>query len=412
MAHSNDGVITRPITDSDIKAVLGISSNDLASWCTAEEVNKWSKGKPVVFAKKEQLTAANFHDANYGIDLIPSWGRADYMFNFLFASQADRQAHTNWWPDCDVQKQALSLEYWIWQPPTGGSTSPYRMTDFENYYHEAEAPIKPIEGNTIKISPMGIMRIVFPRGAQTTKTLKLDDLTWPGSSSVSIGNMFFGIFAKRTSGTGSNPSVCALMKNGDSFVMMREVLGGDYIVNVQLTASNTNYEGTWKIFPVICRETFNQSATPPSGSQPCLCPLTDHTKAITVSIEYGQVVIISASGYRDMSDYKSIYVTVTVRNQNATAWRWKVTVQLYNSSGQAVSGFSKTVNVSTQCPASGTASERVTFTTSGSAQFNQFQNGYFTAVAELQSGYDVVFMRSSSWGQTQLTDGPAPPVNV
>ena len=405
MAHSNDGVITAPVTDSDIKAVLGISNTSLSTWCTSEAVNKWAKWKPVIFNKMAQLTAANFVSANYGIDLIPSWGRADYMFNFLFASQADRQSNTNWWPDCDVQKQSLSLEYWIWQPPTGGSTSPYRMTDFENYYHEAEAPIKPISGNTIKISAMGVMRIVFPRGAQTNKTISLDALTWPGSSSVSIGNMYFGIFAKRTSGTGTNPSVCALMKNGDSFVKMSEVLSGNYVVEVQLTASDTNYAGTWKIFPVICQNTFEKSATPPSGSQKCLCPLTDHTKAITVSIEYGQVVITSASGYRNMSDNKSIHVTVTVRNQNATAWRWKVTVQLYNSSGQAVSGFSKTVNVSTQCPASGTASETVTFTTSGSAQFNQFAGGYFTAVAELQDGYDVVFKKSSSWNMTQLTDG-------
>lgn len=409
MAHSNDGVITRPITDSDIKAVLGISSNDLASWCTSEAVNKWSKGKPVVFNKMAQLTAANFRDANYGIDLIPSWGRADYMYNFLFASQSDRQRNTNWWPDCDVQKQALSLEYWIWQPPTGGSTSPYRMTDFENYYHEAEAPIKPISGNTIKISPMGVMRIVFPRGAQTTKTLKLDDLTWPGSSSVSIGNMYFGIFAKRTSGTGSNPSVCALMKNGDSFIKMSEVLSGNYVVEVQLTASNTNYEGTWKIFPVICKNTFEQSATPPSASQPCLCPLTNHDKnPITVSIEYGQVVIINAFGYRDMTDYKSIYVNVSVRNQNATEWRWKVTVQLYNSSGQAVSGYES--GGGGLCPANGTASDTIRFITSGSAQFNQFQNGYFTAVAELQDGYGYVFKKSSSWGKTQLTDGLTPQI--
>ena len=412
MAHTSDGVITAPVTDGDIKAVLGISSVDLDAWTTSGKVNKWANRHPVVFAKKEQLTAADFLNANYGIDLIPSWGRADYMFNFLFASQSDRQSHTNWWPDCDVQKGSLSLEYWVWRPPTGTIESPYRQTDFDGYYHEAEEPIKPISGNTIAISPMGIMRIIFPRGAQTVRTLKLDDLSWPGSSSVSIGNMYFGIFAKRTSGTGSNPSVCAIMKNGDNYVTMAEVLTGNYVVQVQLSASDTNFEGTWKIFPVIFETPFAQAATPPSGSQRCLCPLTNHTKAITVSIEYGQVVIINAFGYRDMSDYKSIHVTVTVRNQNATAWRWKVTVQLYNSSGQAVSGFSKTVNVSTQCPASGTASETVTFSTSGSAQFNQFQNGYFTAVAELQSGYDVVFMRSSSWAQTQLTDGPAPPVNV
>ena len=125
-----------------------------------------------------------------------------------------------------------------------------------------------------------------------------------------------------------------------------------------------------------------------------------------MSIEYGQVVIISAYGYRDMTDYKSIYVNVTVRNQNATAWRWRVTVQLYNSSGQAVSGYES--GGGGLCPANGTASDTVRFITSGSAQFNQFQNGYFTAVAELQDGYGYVFKKSSSWGKTQLTDGFTP----
>lgn len=405
MAHTSDGVITAPVTDGDIKAVLGISSVDLDAWTTSGKVNKWSNRHPVVFAKKEQLTAADFLNANYGIDLIPSWSRADYMFNFLFASQADRQAHTNWWPDCDVQKGSLSLEYWVWRPPTGTIESPYRQTDFDGYYHEAEEPIKPISGNTIAISPMGIMRIIFPRGAQTVRTLKLDDLTWPGSSSVSIGNMYFGIVAKRTSGTGANPSVCALMKNGDNYVTMAEVLGGSYIVNVQLSASDTDFEGTWKIFPVIFQTPFAQSATPPSGSQRCLCPLTDHTKAITVSIEYAQVVIIGAYGWRNMTDGKSIYVDVTVSNPTTTSWRWQLTVQLYNSNGQAVAGYRAFGNAADPCPAGGTDSERVTFNTSGSYQFNQFQNGYFTAVVEIQDSVGAVFKRSSSWSMTHLTDG-------
>ena len=407
MTLINGTIIQAPVNQRDIQGALGLPSsvNRWSQLCTHGNINKWAKYKPVRHSTSANITVAQRQSVNYGIDLIPSWGRADYMYNFLFASQSDRQSHSNWWPDCDVQKQALSTEYWIWKPPTGGSQSPYRIMDFENYYHVAEPPINPISDNSIKISPMGIMQIIFPRGAQTDKTISLDDLTWPGSSSVSIGNMYFGIFAKRISGIGTNPSVCALMKNGDSFIKMSEVLTGNYVVDVKLTASDTNFEGTWNIFPVICQNTFEQSATPPSGSQKCICPLTNHTNAITVSIEYGQVVIIGASGYRNTSDNKSIHVTVNVSNQYTKPLRWKVTVQLYNSSGQAVSGFSKTENVSTQCPASGTASQTVTFTTSGAAQFNQFRNGYFTAVTELQEGYGYVFKRSSSCEMIQLTDG-------
>lgn len=395
----------------DIQTVLSESSGDVATLCKSQRINKWSKWKPVVVAKFGILTATDLVNANYGIIDIPTWTRADYMFSFLFASLADRQQHQNWWPECDQMKStpALSLEYFNYERPSGGTSSPYRQRDFDEYYNVAEEPVKEISGNAINISPEGVMHVSFPRGAQNTRTISLSDLTYPGTTSITIGSAYFGIFARKKDGTAS----CAvLMMNGSNYVTMSEVLGSAYNVDVPSSIVGDTWAGTWQIFPIISKETFAPTnSTPPSTSNKLICPLPYHTKDITVSIQYAQVVITGASGYRDISDGKSIYVTVVVRNTENVARRWKVTVQLYNSSQQAVSGYEKVSN-SVLCPANGTSEVTVSWSIATSAQWNQFHNGYFTAVAEIDLSMhpDIRFRRSSTWNMTQLTDssGPTP----
>ncbi len=46
MGHAN-GVITAPVNTDDVSAVLGVASHDVATLCTSERNNKWSKHKPV-----------------------------------------------------------------------------------------------------------------------------------------------------------------------------------------------------------------------------------------------------------------------------------------------------------------------------------------------------------------------------
>lgn len=46
MGHAN-GNITAPVNTDDVSSVLGVSSHDVATLCTHEKVNKWSKHKPV-----------------------------------------------------------------------------------------------------------------------------------------------------------------------------------------------------------------------------------------------------------------------------------------------------------------------------------------------------------------------------
>lgn len=112
----------------DIAAVLGITSTDLSAICTSNYVNKWSKYKPIYFSKIEPLTDNDFatdvggqsgYRITYGIKRMSSFVYSNFEVNGVIQSQV-----------------------WSWNKPTGGVNSPYRLSDFRNYYHRAVAPIE------------------------------------------------------------------------------------------------------------------------------------------------------------------------------------------------------------------------------------------------------------------------------
>lgn len=119
MAHDN-GIITAPVSIEDVKAVLDENTNDLAALCTSKKINKWSRRKPVdsyvLFCAKE----SDFEAANYGLK-VPVLGGT---FEKCIEKIIDHDPSTLW-------------EY---LQPKGGRNSPYRLTDFEHYNHNASPP--------------------------------------------------------------------------------------------------------------------------------------------------------------------------------------------------------------------------------------------------------------------------------
>ncbi len=45
--NSETGIISAPVSIDDVKQALGESSNDLATLCKSENINIWSKYKPI-----------------------------------------------------------------------------------------------------------------------------------------------------------------------------------------------------------------------------------------------------------------------------------------------------------------------------------------------------------------------------
>lgn len=143
--NSNTGIISAPVSIDDVKRALGESSNDLATLCTSNNINPWSRFKPV--------------DNNI---TFPSNGL--YNNKYIWYSVNNVR---DWWlggtdsPAIDIPLcstfDELKSAYWVYNKPKGGSKSPYRLTDFIGYNVLEKgyliAPIHPYYlGNTVNIA--------------------------------------------------------------------------------------------------------------------------------------------------------------------------------------------------------------------------------------------------------------------
>lgn len=111
---------TTGITTAAVGTALGTSSRDVGTLCTHSAINKWSKKKPVSYAKSSGLTDAEFKLANYGLSTS--------YFSTSNTAKALLTAAQN------------GTDFYPYIKPSGGSNSPYRLGDFRGYNHSAVAP--------------------------------------------------------------------------------------------------------------------------------------------------------------------------------------------------------------------------------------------------------------------------------
>ena len=124
---------TTGITTSVVSQEISLSSNDVGELCQGiklgsglpSKINKWSKYKPVNFNSTSTLTDTDFRTVKYGFNIPTS-----------------------------VTASALGV--WVYQIPTGGANSPYRLGDFRGYNHSSTRQMSdrvfqiPYVGNGIK----------------------------------------------------------------------------------------------------------------------------------------------------------------------------------------------------------------------------------------------------------------------
>lgn len=130
-----NGIITAPVSIEDVKKVLNESSNDIATLCKSNNINMWSKYKPVKLRKK------------FVTDTLNSDGK----------SWTAPSGRLGWWlGNNTVDDAALVIPLvtsksnfddnkakWTYNKPYGGDSSPYRLSDFAGYWDDAQAPISP-----------------------------------------------------------------------------------------------------------------------------------------------------------------------------------------------------------------------------------------------------------------------------
>lgn len=154
---SSTGIITKPVSIYDLQQALSSSSSDLGTLCMSSNINKWAKYKPVVVANNVgRLTYTELSNANFGLS---------YTQNTLLASRSDRSQDSSTVSDIDeLEEIFVANTQWNYTQPSGGISSPFRLTDFYaaqqdsedawGYYKDTPGPIDNVSNMTIKLSDL------------------------------------------------------------------------------------------------------------------------------------------------------------------------------------------------------------------------------------------------------------------
>lgn len=117
------------VDEADVGIVLSNSSRDTGTLCKASNINKWAKRKPVSFPNQlYKLTDEQLKGINYGLSVPTPNTLLNLQTLYSNLNGADGES-------------LLDAAYSYTKPSGVTLTSPYRLLDFEGYYHGAEAPI-------------------------------------------------------------------------------------------------------------------------------------------------------------------------------------------------------------------------------------------------------------------------------
>lgn len=152
--NSETGIISAPVSIDDVKRALGESSNDLATLCKSENINIWSKYKPIsckgefkeypIREDSEEIVTSSYSNftcvVRCGMN-IPMDTYYNLRYNYGgegFAIEACKNLHINNVYGLtggihDNTTTMVSGKHF----PKGGANSPYRLSDFRNYSSKA-----------------------------------------------------------------------------------------------------------------------------------------------------------------------------------------------------------------------------------------------------------------------------------
>lgn len=157
--NSENGIISAPVSIDDVKRALGESSNDVATLCKSENINIWSKYKPISckgefkeYPIKEDSdeTATSAYNKytcvvrcgmNIPMDTYKNL-RNNYGGEGFAIKACENFYNDNVYGLRCIDKDASTNSHTVYASgkhfPKGGANSPYRLSDFRNYNSNAK----------------------------------------------------------------------------------------------------------------------------------------------------------------------------------------------------------------------------------------------------------------------------------
>lgn len=152
--NSETGIISAPVSIDDVKRALGESSNDLATLCKSENINIWSKYKPIsckgefkeypIREDSEEIVTSSYSKytcvvrcgMNIPMDtyknLRNNYGGEGFAIEACKNLYIDNVYGQTGGIHGDTSTMVSGKHF-----PKGGANSPYRLSDFRNYSSKA-----------------------------------------------------------------------------------------------------------------------------------------------------------------------------------------------------------------------------------------------------------------------------------
>lgn len=156
--NSETGIISAPVSIDDVKRALGESSNDLATLCKSENINIWSKYKPIsckgefkeypIREDSEEIVTSSYSNytcvvrcgMNIPMDTYKNL-RNNYGGEGFAINGCNNLYKDNVYGVSGIDKDASTNSHTVYASgkhfPKGGTNSPYRLSDFRNYSSKA-----------------------------------------------------------------------------------------------------------------------------------------------------------------------------------------------------------------------------------------------------------------------------------
>lgn len=156
--NSENGSISAPVSIDDVKQALGESSNDLATLCKSENINIWSKYKPIsckgeskeypIREDSDEIVTSSYNKytcvvrCGMNIPMDTYKNLRNKYGEEGFAIKACGELHKdNVYGVSGIDKDASTDSHTVYASgkhfPKGGTNSPYRLGDFRNYNAKA-----------------------------------------------------------------------------------------------------------------------------------------------------------------------------------------------------------------------------------------------------------------------------------
>jgi hypothetical protein len=152
--NSETGIISAPVSIDDVKRALGESSNDLATLCKSENINIWSKYKPIsckgefkeypIREDSEEIVTSSYSKytcvvrcgMNIPMDtyknLRYNYGEEGFAIKGCYNLHKDNVYGIDGYISDNTITSVSGKHF-----PKGGINSPYRLSDFRNYSSKA-----------------------------------------------------------------------------------------------------------------------------------------------------------------------------------------------------------------------------------------------------------------------------------